>query len=321
MLITETKTERPVMASPSSAWRQRWARIRAELEGSYYKVKPDGGRIRRRFDHFKNLITLSRIGLKAFGFEWLGERNARRLQVSDISLSFERLPSAFDGYRILHLTDFHFERLPGLEEEIIRKVEDREVDLAVFSGDYQDRYPGVSVEAMKALEKLMGKICARDGVLGVLGNHDTYRLVPILEGMGVQLLINESMRIDRKGQSIHLTGLDDVHHFYSEMAREAISMPIDGFKMAVVHSPEAYAFAAENGYSFYLTGHTHGGQICLPNKVPIFTHLYIEKRFASGFWKHKNLIGYTNRGVGVTTTPSRFFCPGEILFLTLQCKN
>jgi len=247
---------------------------------------------------------------------------AYRLDFTALELAFPNLPEAFDGYRILHLTDFHFDRLPGIEHVVSDLTRGLHVDLAVFTGDYQDRRsgPGDHLEdaVLRPLRTLCAAIEARDGVLATLGNHDSVRMVPSLESMGLRVLCNETVPIHRGGQSIRVTGLDDVCRYYTTGAREALRQAHPGFKIVLVHSADIYEEAANNGYALQLSGHTHGGQICLPGAFPIFTNLRVGRRFASGLWQHGNLTGITNRGVGAAGLPLRAFCPAEVLVITLR---
>jgi len=118
-----------------------------------------------------------------------------------------------------------------------------------------------------------------------------------------------------------VTGVDDVHYYYTDMALEALEATPDGFKVALVHSPEIYDLAEEHGYALYLAGHTHGGQITLPNGRPIITHLNSGKHLAAGLWQHKTMTGYTSNGVGVSGLPVRYNTRGEISLITLKKKK
>ena len=91
-----------------------------------------------------------------------------------------------------------------------------------------------------------------------------------------------------------------------------------GFRILLQHSPELLDEAAAEGVSLYLTGHTHGGQICLPGGVPIMTNVKSPRRYARGLWKHGAMTGYTTMGVGVSVMPVRFFSKGEVAVITLR---
>jgi predicted MPP superfamily phosphohydrolase len=141
-----------------------------------------------------------------------------------------------------------------------------------------------------------------------------------LEDLGISVLVNETLSIRRAGAWLHVTGTDDVHHFYTDGALTALSQVPEGFKMALVHSAELADVAADQGFHLYLAGHTHGGQICLPGGRPILTNLICHRRYASGLWRHGPMLGYTTTGVGVAVLPVRFNCRGQVVLLALRRK-
>jgi len=76
--------------------------------------------------------------------------------------------------------------------------------------------------------------------------------------------------------------------------------------------------AAAAGYAFYLAGHTHGGQICLPGGRPIVTQLTRCKHAAVGLWREAGMTGYTSSGLGVSDPAVRFNSRGEVTIFTLR---
>jgi hypothetical protein len=158
----------------------------------------------------------------------------------------------------------------------------------------------------------------RDRIVAVLGNHDPASMAEALEHFGITTLVNESLTIERAGERLVVTGLDDVHRFYTPAAKEALIEAPQGFRIALVHSPEVADHAAAAGFSLYLSGHTHGGQICLPGGRSIFTRLRRCRFGAQGEWRAGAMIGYTSNGLGVGEVPLRFNCRGEIAVITLR---
>jgi len=289
---------------------------------------------RMRFSRFteRQLQTnkLSRIdyilpyftaGLKAISLYQRGERNARDIFIQEHDLFFPDLPEAFDGYRILHLTDLHLDSLPGLEETICDYLDILQFDISVFTGDYRwhghGEYPD---QVVSALHRIFDAAQASDGVFATLGNHDTHHIVDHLAEMPVRLLANEHIAIQRDGQQILFTGTDDPHTYHTSEATQVLANSGEGFKVALIHSPELYPEAAEAGYRLYLCGHTHGGQVCLPTGWPVIRNLHRGKRKVKGFWKHQNMLGYTSNGCGVSGAPVRFFSRGEVTLFTLRKK-
>jgi uncharacterized protein len=114
------------------------------------------------------------------------------------------------------------------------------------------------------------------------------------------------------------TGTDDVHHYWSPVARQALeAAPTDRVRIALVHTSELASDAAALGYSLYLTGHTHGGQICLPGGFPLIT-MGMRRAYAAGLWRIGEMTGHTSRGIGVSCVPLRYHCPPEVALITLK---
>jgi uncharacterized protein len=308
----------PALVDSPSTRRQMWAARRAEMEAGDEKHTPFGTR-RRHWPIFKRYLTLAGLAIKAAGLQARGQRNALDIRLVELSLSPEGLPPAFDGYRILHITDPHFDGLPGIDARIVEITRDLKLDLVVLTGDYRWRVHGAFEQVLPAFARLRAALTPRDGIYATLGNHDTVAMAAPLEQLGIALLANETVTLARDGAALQLTGLDDVHYYYTAMARAALREAPPGCRIALVHSPEAVPLAAAAGYALYLCGHTHGGQICLPNGQPILTHSALGWRYAKGLWRCDQMLGYTGNGAGVSGLPVRFFSRGEITLITLRC--
>jgi hypothetical protein len=142
-----------------------------------------------------------------------------------------------------------------------------------------------------------------------------------LAHVGFDVLINRSLVLERQAQALRITGLDDVHYFYTDAARAALNAPGDGFRVALVHSPEIADYAAECGYALYLCGHTHGGQVCLPGGKPVFTRLTRCHHAVRGLWREGSMIGHTSSGLGVSGSAVRFNTRGGATLITLRRQS
>lgn len=298
--------------------RQVWAANRFWMEMENLKSRRYGG---KSHHHWYAFYTMTKA------FEWLlrvarcyerGERNAYEILLREVDLFFGRLPASFHGFTVLHLSDLHLDGMPGLVGRIHDVVGDRDVDLCVLTGDYRTALHGPIQPVMDALSTLVGGIRSRCGVLAVLGNHDGCHMVEPLEAMGVRVLVNESVEIERGGEVLRVVGTDDVHYYYTDQAIHALEKSGADFTIALVHSPELYDAASKMGVDLYLCGHTHGGQICLPKGIPIFKHLNRGRRFYRGHWSHGAMQGLTNCGAGTSGIPVRFNTRGEVLLLRLH---
>jgi predicted MPP superfamily phosphohydrolase len=112
---------------------------------------------------------------------------------------------------------------------------------------------------------------------------------------------------------MYLAGIDDAHYYRVDNIEKAASgIPHDGFSILLSHTPEVYRQAAHAGFDVFLSGHTHGGQICLPGSIPITLGSVLPRRMGSGPWQYGAMIGYTSVGVGCAAVPVRFNCLPEI---------
>ena len=117
----------------------------------------------------------------------------------------------------------------------------------------------------------------------MLGNHDTILMVPALEAMGITMLLNESEIIERAGERIHLAGIDDAHYYRMDnLDKAAADIPPGAFSILISHTPEIYRQAAHADFDVLLSGHTHGGQICLPGRIPITLDSVLPRSMGSG---------------------------------------
>lgn len=298
--------------------RQHWLARRQRMESARYQPKRVTSNPLKLFNGFLVAANLFEFGLKCFNLEKRGMQNACAFQVRHVELSLKSLPAAFDGYQIMHLSDFHVEFQPKLISPLCAALNKESVDLCILTGDYQDKHTTHLDKIIMPMQAILKNIHTRDGIVAVLGNHDTSRLVEPLEQRGVTVLINESVALKRGNDAIILTGLDDVHYFHSADAYKALKQTPQGFKIALVHSPEYHKNAEKHGYALYLSGHTHGGQICAPCGTPIVTCSNTPRSMTKGLWSYKKLTGYTTAGTGVVGLPFRFNCPPEILIYTLR---
>ncbi len=299
--------------------REDWRRQRRRMEADEEKHTPRAVKERRHWVAFRWLLALFGVGLRLSGLYERGVRNALDIKLKRIELKFENLPSEFDGYRILQLSDPHVDFLAGPFDTALELISGEQIDLCVLTGDYRKRVSGPFEHILPTFEKLMARSRARDGIYAILGNHDCADMAEAFENLGIDVLINETRSLQRGAARIHVTGTDDVHYYYTDAARAALETAPDGFKIALIHSAELADVAANAGFSLYLAGHTHGGQICLPGGRPIITHMSCHRRYASGLWRHGAMTGYTTTGIGVSGLPVRFNTRGEVVLITLRC--
>lgn len=301
--------------------REVWADRRRRMERRSCDSGPDGRRPQWRSRMFAASIAGFAAFAKLIGLAAPGRRNALAARLVERVFAFADLPPAFDGYRILHVSDTHFDILPELAAVAGAMLADLEVDLLVLTGDVHGHHRAPLAHSVAPLAAMLEDFQPRDGRVAVLGNHDPADMAEALERLDFAVLINDSMTVRRGREKLVLTGLDDVHRFFTPAARAALDEAPPGFRIALVHSAEMADFAAAEGHALYLCGHTHGGQFCLPGGRPIVTHLRRCRFGARGEWRLGRMVGYTSAGLGVSGAPLRYNCPGEMAVITLRRRG
>ena len=255
--------------------------------------------------------VLIRVVLMATGLYWRGISNAAKVAIRHNRLESPHLPKAFDGFTIVQLSDLHVEMSEAAMERVIDLLGEARYDVCVLTGDYRGGTRGPYDTTLAG----MARVCdgLKGPIYGVLGDHDTICMVPGLEAMGIRMLLNESAVIERGGQRLHLGGIDDARFYgMDNIEKAAAAIPHDEFSILISHTPEVYRQAAHADFNLLLSGHTHGGQICLSGGIPITLDSVLPRSMGSGAWKYHDMIGYTSVGAGSSVVPVRFNCPPEI---------
>lgn len=293
------------------------AKLRLGIEAEH-KAQIFGQGINRfHIENFRAPDYLITLFLKLTGLYARGCRNATHIRIRRNYIRSTHIPTAFDGYAILHLSDLHVDTSQAAMERVEIILREIDYDLCVLTGDYRGQTFGPYDATMAG----MARICAalKRPIYGVLGNHDTVRMLPGLEQMGIRMLLNECEIIKRDGQCIYLAGIDDAHFYLADNIEKAASeIPGDAFSILLSHTPEVYEKAAHFDFNLLLSGHTHGGQICLPGRIPIILNSVLPRYMGSGAWKYRGMIGYTSVGAGSSKIPVRFNCLPEITLHYLQ---
>ena len=258
------------------------------------------------FFHIENWYSVHSVirnALRLSGLYRRGQRNAENVGVRHNLVRSPKVPQAFDGFTILHLSDLHVEMSERAMRRLVKLLPDLSYDICVVTGDFRAKTFGPYDATLAGLAGVRSYLASP--VYGVLGNHDTIAMVPGMEAMGIRMLLNENEAIVRSGQRIHLAGIDDAHYFrVDNIEKAAADIPDGEFSILLSHTPEIYRQAAHAGFDLLLSGHTHGGQICLPGSVPITLDAVLPRRMGSGPWEYHHMTGYTSAGVGSCIVPS-----------------
>jgi predicted MPP superfamily phosphohydrolase len=272
------------------------------------------------FFHIENSrlsAFLIEAALKLSGSYWLGARNAAKVVLRHHLVRLATLPTPFDGFTILHLSDLHCDISEPAMARVGELLASVSYDICVFTGDFRGQTFGPFEACLRGLAALRAML--RGPVFGVLGNHDTVWMLPRLESMDIRMLMNEVIAIEREGARLHLAGIDDAHFYRTDNIEKAAErIPHDECSILLTHTPEIYRQAAHAGFDLLLSGHTHGGQICLPGGIPVTLDSVLPRRLGAGPWRHHGMVGYTSVGAGSSVVPVRFNCPPEITLHRLE---
>jgi predicted MPP superfamily phosphohydrolase len=166
-----------------------------------------------------------------------GHKNAAQIELRSHDVISSLIPKAFGGFTILQISDLHVEMSEAAMTRLAVMLPDR-YDLCVLTGDYRAQTFGPFEPALAG----MAHICSalKRPIYGVLGNHDTIRIVPGLEDMGIQMLLNENHAIERDYQRIHLAGIDDAHYYrVDNIEKAATGIPFGTFSICYRTRPKS----------------------------------------------------------------------------------
>jgi predicted MPP superfamily phosphohydrolase len=247
---------------------------------------------------------------------------------TQLEVPIPRLPTAWDGVRIVQLSDFHYDEY--FSAVPIRKaaamVNALQPDLVVLTGDFitspmREDPAHKAKENMEPCAVLLGEIRARLGSFAVLGNHDldvdAYHVIECLEARGIRVLRNSAFPLEKDGARLWLSGVDDVLFGAPDLDATLRSVPASEPVVLLCHEPDYARHAARHAVDLQLSGHSHGGQIRFPLVGPLYLP-DLGKEFPWGSYQVGKLRLYTNAGIGTIRLPIRWNCPPEITVLTLR---
>lgn len=260
--------------------------------------------------------------LKALGIYRRGLKNSIDYRLEHQVVGLQKVPSAFEGFQILQLSDIHADIIHDDGQKLLDLLGDTKPDLAVITGDFRFLTRDAYDKALENTSRMLEVIDAPYGAWGILGNHDFIEFVPELESAGLKMLLNEAVPIRKNGAEIWMAGIDDAHLYdCHDIAKALTGIPQSAFKILLSHTPETYVEAEKAEVDYMLCGHTHGGQICLPGGIPLMTNAKCPRRFCAGAWRYRNMRGYTSRATGSSGLPVRYWCTPEITLHELSSKG
>ncbi len=248
-----------------------------------------------------------------------------------VDMPLARLPEAWNGLRIVQLSDFHYDPLFSVHpiRKAVEIVQGLKPDLIVFTGDFitETRYSEFLVSWRKQsyyaqeCAELLGRIQCRLGSIAILGNHDVAHgadiIVDLLQNNGIKVLRNSAFPLEESGSRLWLAGVDDALEGQPDLKKTFNGIPENEAVILLAHEPDFALESSNQNVDLQLSGHSHGGQI----RIPLIGAPYLPdlgKQFPKGLYQVGKMKLYTNVGLGTITVPFRFDCPPEITLFTLR---
>lgn len=242
------------------------------------------------------------------------EYDANDTRLEHVELRLRRWKA--DGLRVGFFTDIHVNDRDEVERAVkaASALADLSPDIVLFGGDCVNHSSPIAVQniedSFKPLERLK---CPK---LAVLGNHDywsgmIHQIETTIAACGFQVLKNEVVEFDNYA----VAGYDD----RIGGVRDANFQPRHESLISLMHEPDDVDFVPKTA-SLQLSGHSHGGQICLPFGIPLHTPK-LSRKYRRGFFPDTRVPLYVSRGVGTTGFKWRMFCPPEVTLLTLRSEG
>ena len=263
-----------------------------------------------------------------------------KIDVTKYTISSEKIPEEFNGFKIVQLSDFHSQGYRNTTEDIINKVKDINPDIIVMTGDMVS-WDIEDIEEVKILIKSLAELYP---IYYIDGNHEHLAeilrpgkyvaFIEFMRELGVTTIKNDYIEIYKGDKSINLYGINlpldgetgiYVNTFQLEKNYVEKTLPEvdnDKFNILLAHTPTFIKQYSQWGADIVLAGHMHGGIVRIP-----FTNIgllspgrTIFPRYAAGKFKVNDTTMIVNRGIGTSSFKLRLFNNPEITVLTLKSK-
>lgn len=237
----------------------------------------------------------------------------------------DKVPTAFDGFRIVQVSDLHDAEFGEGNEKLIRLVREAKPDVIFITGDVIDsnRYNlAQSMEAVRGLVQIVD-------VYYVLGNHevatnDVPTIYRELQSAGVTILPNISVTLEKDGDQLVIAGIEDplMNKNTETMLETAlVNVPEELFTLLLAHRPEMVNVYTDYGMDVVFSGHAHGGQFRIPGVggliapgqgwLPTYT---------AGVYERADTSMVVSRGLGNSGVPQRLFNLPEVVVVELKSE-
>ncbi|MGK7376750.1 metallophosphoesterase [Planococcus sp. 1R117A] len=271
----------------------------------------------------KKVIVFMALVFFVWGFVWV---NNKWVVTTEYTVASEELPAAFDGKKIIQISDLHNASFGKDQSSLIEKVEIEKPDVIFITGDLidSDRYNlDVSLTLVEALVEM-------SEVYFVIGNHEISvnkldEITAALEERGVNVLMNETAPWEVEGETIQIAGINDplmdVDLSEEDFTRQAIDEAelTDAFTLLLAHRPEMFSTYVKEEIDVVFSGHAHGGQLRIPGLGGLIAPGQgWFPTMTEGVFRKNDTQLVLSRGLGNSGFPVRLFNLPEIVAITLE---
>ena len=274
-------------------------------------------------------VAVSATPFAACAYGLLYERT--EIETTHQPIKLERLPKAFDGFRIAQLSDIHIGPFMPVEDirRCVETVNRLKPDLVVLTGDFVTWKASPEVAVVQALSPLKAPF----GVYGCLGNHERWAgvedsITHLFTEQGVRILRYQNAAIESGGEHLNLIGVDyQTRAPFAPPGEGIVTTYLEGVEpliqpgvvnLLLSHNPNTFDRAAELGIDLSIAGHTHGGQVTLEYIAPGVSPARLITAYVRGWFRKGGSQLYVNRGIGTIFSPVRFGSPPEITVYELK---
>ena len=251
------------------------------------------------------------------------------LELNTYTITSEKLPEAFNGYRIAHISDLHNAEMGKDNEKLLSMLREAEPDIIAITGDLIDsRDTNIEIALHFAKEAVKIAPCYY-----VTGNHEArvseYNdLKEGLNELGVIVLEDEKVEIKQYGEKIVLLGVDDPSFQTDYLRGDSVTVMRGnlqelrneeyGYTVLLSHRPELFETYVESGVDLVLSGHAHGGQFRLPFVGGLVApNQGLFPKYETGLYTCNSTNMLVSRGIGNSIIPFRFNNRPEVILIEL----
>ncbi|MDD4971116.1 MAG: metallophosphoesterase [Paludibacter sp.] len=285
-------------------------------------------KLKKRTKHLL-IILVSGIALLTYS-----SLETRWVKITCVTIESHELPKAFDGKRIVFISDIHHGAALSRERvtKLVQRVNDLQPDIIILGGDYTSLEDKYVVPVFDELRNLKSKY----GIFGVMGNHDYFvngeLTLEMMARNGIKICDNKSYWVKIKKDSIKIGGVDDPEGGAQVLDSTLFDVRRKDFCILIVHRPDYVRLMNTDLVDLTLSGHTHGGQVTffglwapiLPDYNGLWASLSLSgesQKYCYGLYQRKHRMqSYITSGIGTRSPHFRFFRRPEIAVLELKRK-